>query len=66
MSTLVMAIATVTAALGCRLAIKKVARCSSPGTIMADALSKAQLSKFRGVARKSGWEPLAAEPAWSP
>jgi hypothetical protein len=64
-STLVLATATVAAALGCRLTIEKVTRCSSPGTVMADALSKAQFGLFRRVEAEVGWG-LGTEPAWVP
>ncbi len=64
-STLVTATATVAAALGCRLTIEKVTRCSSPGTVMADALSKAQFGLFRRVGGHEGWG-LDEEPAWVP
>jgi hypothetical protein len=65
-STLVTAMATVAAALGCRLAVEKVTRCSSAGTVMADALSKAQFRKFREVAQVSDCGPLPLDPAWVP
>jgi hypothetical protein len=63
---LVTAIATITAALGCRLAVEKVTRCSSPRTIMADTLSKVQFSKFREIAQETEFGTLPAYPAWVP
>jgi hypothetical protein len=64
-TTLVKAIATVAAGLGCMVHIDKVTRCSSTGAILADALSKADFVKFRDVARVRNWE-LRREPAWVP
>ncbi len=64
-SMLVSATATVAAALGCRLTIEKVTRCSSPGTVMADALSKARFGHFRKMEAEVGWG-LGPEPAWVP
>ena len=42
--------------------MEKVARCSSPPAVIADALSKAAFGKFREAAN---W-PLRLEPAWVP
>ena len=53
------------AALGCRVFVEKVARCSSAPAVMADALSKAAFGKFREAAAAAGW-PLRLEPAWIP
>jgi hypothetical protein len=64
-TTLVKAIATVAAGLGCRVRMDKVTRCSSTGPLLADALSKADFVKFRDVARESDWE-LQLEPAKVP
>lgn len=47
-STIVKAIAGIAAALGSSVDIQKVTRCSSAGTIAADALSKADFRTFRG------------------
>jgi hypothetical protein len=57
-TTLVKAIATVAAGLGCRLDIRKITRCSVPA---ADALSKADFGRFRRLAGG-----LPAEPLWAP
>ncbi len=46
-STIVKAVAGIAAALGCRVEVQKVSRCSSEGTEAADALSKAQFGRFR-------------------
>jgi hypothetical protein len=42
----VKAMATVAAALGCRLTVEKTRRCSSKPAILADALSKANFRAF--------------------
>ena len=60
-NTIVKAIGTIAAGLGCRLEIVKVARCSDRGPIMADMLSKAQFQRFRQYAESAGW-PLKTEP----
>ena len=64
-TTLVTAVGTVAAALGVHVSIDKIARCSSPGALMADALSKAAFVKFREIAADSAW-PLGIEPGWVP
>ncbi len=58
-STIVRALATVAAAIGCRINIQKITRCSSDGAKMADALSKANFTEFK----KHGGEKLDLEPA---
>jgi hypothetical protein len=62
-TTLVKAIAAVAAALGCRVNLEKVARCSSPETIMADALSKGEFRRFRST---PGGETFDAAPGGVP
>ena len=64
-TTLVKAISTVAAGLGCKFTIEKIRRCSSPGAVMADALSKAEFNGFRRTALSAGWS-LSAEPARIP
>ena len=64
-TTLVKAISCVAAALGCRLTIEKITRCSSPGAVMADALSKADFLLFRRTALEAQW-PLMVAPAAIP
>ena len=64
-TTLVSALATVAAALGCQVFVEKIARCSSGPAVMADALSKAAFGKFRETAAAAGW-PLRLEPSWVP
>ena len=64
-TTLVAAIATVAAGLGCTVGIEKVSRCSATGPRMADALSKAAFGYCREIGREAGWE-LATAPAWVP
>ena len=46
-SVLVSALAQVAAALGCKVEVIKITRCSTPLADMADALSKAAFSRFR-------------------
>jgi len=64
-NTLVKALATVAAAVGCRVDIQKIRRCSTPGAIIADALSKGAFGAVRQFGREFGW-PLAAAPASIP
>ena len=64
-TSLVSAIGAVAAALGSHVTIKKVARCSSTGAILADALSKAAFDKFRDVSAAASW-PVSLEPSWVP
>ena len=61
-STLVSAMADVAAGLGCRLQVKKVLRCSSPMASMADALSKADMARFWGIAHDHGGFGLPLAP----
>jgi hypothetical protein len=60
-TTLVKAIATVAAGLGCVVAIEKITRCSVPGAVAADALSKADFTRFRKVTCG-----LPSDPLWVP
>ena len=53
-TTLVKAIATVAAGLGCRVELEKITRCSEPLATMADALSKADFSRFWRTAYENG------------
>ena len=64
-TTLVKAISTVAAGLGCKFTIEKIRRCSSPGAVMADALSKADFNGFRRTALGASWG-LQSEPARVP
>ena len=64
-TTLVKAIAAVAAGIGCQLYIQKIRRCSSPGAVMADAISKADFNLFRRTALEHRW-PLAVGPARVP
>ena len=63
-TTLVTALATVAANLGCRVEIAKILRCSTPLAAMSDALSKADFRRFRELSRSEGLslplEPLRA------
>ena len=56
-TTIVKATATVAAALGCRLEVEKIRRCSSPGAVMADALSQGDFRRFRAAAAEGGVRP---------
>ncbi len=49
LTTVVKAISTVAAALGCRVHIEKIGRCSTPEAEMADALSKGDFGRFRRI-----------------
>jgi len=60
-NTLVKAIATVAAGIGCKITIEKIRRCSSPPAQMADALSKAEFKEFWRLADTTPWE-LFEEP----
>jgi hypothetical protein len=62
-TTVVKAIGEIAAGLGCRVDVQKVTRCSSEGTRMADALSKADFRRFR--AEPAG-AALRSEPAAVP
>ena len=53
-SSIVRAISVVAAGLGCKVDILKVSRCSSPGTRMADQISKGNLAEFFEEARERG------------
>ena len=64
-TSLVSAMALVAAALGTTVVVEKVARCSVPPAVMADALSKGAFGACRAVAREAGW-PLRLEPARVP
>ena len=61
-STLVLALATVAAGLGCHVEVAKILRCSTPLAEMADALSKAHFQRFRAVSAEAGI-PLPLDPA---
>jgi hypothetical protein len=64
-STIVTAIADISAAIGCTVFIRKIRRCSNAGAELADHLSKANFVLFRQCAQLSGWE-LHPEPAGVP
>jgi hypothetical protein len=61
-STIVSTISAVAAAIGCSVFIKKITRCSTPGAVMADHLSKANFQLFRQHAQMHSW-PLNRDPA---
>ena len=54
-TAIVTAISAVAAAIGCTVHLVKVSRCSSTGTELADALSKADFKRFRNVAQDACW-----------
>jgi hypothetical protein len=64
-TTLVKAMATVAAGIGCQLEVMKITRCTGTGATMADQLSKARFQDFRLTAEEKGW-PLRVEPARIP
>jgi hypothetical protein len=64
-TTIAKATATVAAAIGCRLEVVKITRCSSDGAKMADQLSKARFGQFRQTAAAAGWR-LDTAPARIP
>ena len=55
-NTIVKATSTVSAAIGCKLEIMKVARCSNTGAIIADHLSKAEFREARQIATDNNIE----------
>ena len=64
-STIVKAIGTVAAGIGCRLDVVKILRCSTPEADMADALSKAAFQRFWDLNDRENLG-LGLEPAWVP
>jgi len=64
-SCIVTTMSAVAAALNIRVNIRKITRCSGTGASMADALSKAEFARFRGLGQDSSWE-LNTEPAVIP
>ena len=62
-TTIVKAAASVAAALDCRLEIHKIRRCSTPGAVMADALSQGDFRRFRAAAAAVGVTPDAVPAA---
>ncbi len=64
-TTLVKAIGTLAAALDCRFEIHKIRRCSTPGAVMADAISQGDFRRLRAAAAAADW-PLQPTPAALP
>jgi hypothetical protein len=62
-TTIAKAAATVAAAIGCRLEVIKITRCSATGPRLADHLSKAKFKAFREGAAAAGWTLLTAPAA---
>ena len=61
-TTVVKAISVVAAGLGCQVDVVKITRCSSPGAVLADLVSKARFAEFRE--RCSSWGmDMGAAPA---
>ena len=65
-TTLVKAISTVAAGLGCHVDLVKISRCSTPLADMADALSKCAFNRFWSLADSAGYSGLPIAPAWLP
>ena len=65
-TTLVKAIATVAAGLGCRVDVVKISRCSTTEADMADALSKSDLARFWAGAERAPHLALPLMPASVP
>ena len=62
---MVKAISVVAAGLGCQVDVVKITRCSSPGAVLADLVSKARFAEFRE--RCSSWGmDMGAAPASVP
>lgn len=64
-STLVKAIATVAAGIGCQVDLVKITRCSTPLADMADALSKCAFTRFWDLSKANSYSHNVA-PAWIP
>ena len=64
-STLVAAIAAVSAAVGCEVELRKISRCSDVGSQLADHLSKGEFGSCRQLSQQLGW-PLVVELAGVP
>ena len=64
-TTLVIAISTVAAGLGCSVDLNKITRCSTSFATLADHLSKASFSQFWSLAREQHLD-LPLGPAWVP
>ena len=65
-STLVKAIASIAAGLGCQVDLVKIGRCSTPLADMADALSKCAFNRFHLIAAQANYISLPVAPAWIP
>jgi hypothetical protein len=63
-NTLVGAIARVSAALGSRVSVEKITRCSNTGSQLADFLSKGRFNQF--LAAWPADQPRSLDPAWIP
>ena len=56
-TTIVKAISTVAASIGCRFDIVKITRCSHDEASMADAISKGDFPRFKNLAEEAGITP---------
>ncbi len=63
-ATLVKAIGTVAAAIGCSITIQKITRCSNTGAELADELSKGRFPAFKR--KLPGSWPINEQPSWIP
>ena len=65
-STIVKAIHDIASAIGCRMEIVKITRCSTPGAEMADALSKGHFLRFWAVHKEAKEFEVPLDMAWVP
>ena len=65
-TAIVSALAAVAAGLGCSIAMEKITRCSNPGAVMADTLSKGDTKRFWDLALQEEGLDLPIEPAVVP
>ena len=64
-TTIVNAMHTIATAIGCTVELEKITRCSTPGAVMADSLSKGHFVRFWKEAHDANFE-LPLEKAWVP
>ena len=64
-TTIVCAIAKIAAGIGCQIEVTKITRCSTPLASMADALSKADFTRFWSLSRANSLL-LPLDQAWVP
>ena len=56
---------TLAVGLGCQVELEHITRCTTPGAVMSDALSKGHFLRFWEVARSSDFK-LPLDMAWVP